>query len=137
MSFKGPLPNNILKLMAPEQRPKGAVGLTRDEAEQAGEVRHEIKDLHVPFQKWLDFHKIPYIYHRSDKKSGIRKGWPDFTVISRGKVCCVEFKRPGQKLSSDQQGCRAMLEYDETPYMMTSDVNSAIVFTKHYLDCIL
>lgn len=68
----------------------------------AGEVRQdimEVDDIHAPIIQWLERHGlwISTIYSRPDKRSTIKEGWPDFTVIHQGKACMVECKRPGSK----------------------------------------
>jgi hypothetical protein len=62
----------------------------------------EVKDLHQPFIAYLRKQGIPYIYHRSDRRSGINKGHPDFTLLWCGHAFLIEFKTLGGKLSIDQ-----------------------------------
>ncbi len=38
----------------------------------------EIPDIHKPFIIWLRERDIPHVYHRSDRKSGLQKGTPDY-----------------------------------------------------------
>lgn len=130
MGFTGPLPSHILARLSPENRPKGPAGMTKEQAETAGEARLEIEHLHEPFRMWCAFHKLPFVNSRSDKAATIRKGWPDFTVMWQGRVCCIEFKRPGGKLRLDQEECRKDIEASGTPWMLATDVNAAIAFTK-------
>ncbi len=65
----------------------------------------EIDDIHAPIVAWLERHGLwaSTIYSRPDKRSTIKEGWPDFTVIHRGKACMVECKRPGSKPTKVQK----------------------------------
>lgn len=116
--------------MPKEERPRGAAGMLPEEAEQAGEAKMEVRDLHEPFKQWLDLHGIYYIYARPDKKSGIREGAPDFHIIHGGKACCIEFKRPGGHLSEKQHECRKEIEASGTPYRLAYSFAAAVEFVK-------
>jgi hypothetical protein len=62
----------------------------------------EIDDIHVPAIQWLTEAQVPYIYHRPDRRSGIHKGHPDFTILWMRKQIIIECKTPSGKLSQDQ-----------------------------------
>ena len=62
----------------------------------------EVKDLHLPFIAYLRKQGVPYVYHRADRRSGINKGHPDFTLLWCGQAFLIEFKTLGGKLSADQ-----------------------------------
>jgi hypothetical protein len=62
----------------------------------------EIDDIHVPFKAWLDERRIPYVYHRPDRKSGIQEGHPDFTILWTRRQIMIECKATGGKLSPKQ-----------------------------------
>jgi hypothetical protein len=65
----------------------------------------EVNDIHVPFKAWLDEGRIPYVYHRPDRPSGIRSGWPDFTICWMRRQIMIECKTPSGKLSTKQVEC--------------------------------
>lgn len=134
MGYTGPIPEHFLRLMRPKERPSGPAGLTLEEAEEAGEISLEVRDVHAPILAWLDFHQIPYVYHRTDRRSGIRQGWPDFTVLWQGKGVCIEAKRPGGKLSKKQEEVAAALNQAGISLLVTSDPNAAISFVKQMLE---
>jgi len=69
----------------------------------------EIDDIHIPFLAWLNELKIPRVYHRPDRKSGIQTGWPDFTVAYMGRVVFIEVKTPEGRLSKVQGNVLAFL----------------------------
>lgn len=127
------LPNKLLKLMKPEDRAKlGPAGLTADEAGQKWAAGEERK-LHALFAADMDRRGCLVIRGRTDRKSTIRKGWPDFTILRAGKVCCIEFKAKGGVLSDDQKECLADLERNGTPATVAWDLATAIDFVKAHL----
>lgn len=80
----------------------------------------EVKDLHEPFRAYLRKHNIPFVYHRPDKRSGITKGWPDFTVVWAGRTELIEFKTPEGQISADQTECHlALIAAGCTPRLCT------------------
>lgn len=95
------VPDNILKLMNPKDRPKGNAGKTREESEQAYSFRLEKED-HKIFSQWLDMKGIPYIHAQNHKKSTIKIGWPDYTILYQGRAICIEMKAKGGKCSEEQ-----------------------------------
>lgn len=97
------------------------------------ERRTEVKELHGPFAQWLTLHRLPFIHARADKASGIRVGWPDFTICWRGKVAVVEFKWPGQALRSEKAELRLELEAAGVPYLLACSAADAITFTRSAL----
>jgi hypothetical protein len=62
----------------------------------------EVNDIHVPFKAWLNERRIPYVYHRTDRKSGIQEGHPDFTILWMRRQIMIECKTAGGKLSPKQ-----------------------------------
>ena len=72
----------------------------------------EISDIHKPLCLWLDREGIEYIRARSDRKSTIEKGWPDFTLMSADPplpVLMIEAKLDKSKLSAAQRFVHARL----------------------------
>jgi len=95
------VPDHILNIMHPQDRPKGNAGKTRVECEQKYSHKLE-KDEHRTFSQWLDLKEIPYIHAQNHKRSTIQIGWPDFTIFYNGMALCIEFKVKGNKPSEDQ-----------------------------------
>jgi hypothetical protein len=62
----------------------------------------EVDDIHVPFKAWLNERRIPYVYHRTDRKSGIQEGHPDFTILWMRRQIMIECKTTAGKLSPKQ-----------------------------------
>jgi len=56
------------------------------------------------------FPRWKYIRARPDQPSGIAVGAQDFTIFMPNRVLCIECKRPGSKLDSDQLAWRKEME---------------------------
>lgn len=65
---------------------------------------------------------------RTDKASTIRKGHPDLTVMYQGKVCCIELKASGGKLSKHQTECIDELNQSGVPTTVCWNFDEAIKF---------
>jgi hypothetical protein len=84
------LNDNLLRMMAPEDRL--ALGLggghhrnafrTREEIEAKNQVKEE-STLARQLVAFCGRHGLCWASPRTDKRSTIRKGWPDFTVVRR------------------------------------------------------
>ena len=86
------LPDHVLRLLTPEQRKAlGKAGVTASEA-QAKYQRTAEKQIHEAVRRWLSLRQIPFIHSRMDKASTIQKGWPDFTILHKGRAFCLELK---------------------------------------------
>lgn len=72
-------------------------------AEQA--ATREIEELHHPIIKWCmdQIPAVPYVHHRTDKKSGITEGANDFFLFYKGYTICIECKAADGKLSDKQR----------------------------------
>lgn len=128
------LRERILAQMQAESPAVPAAAAEEPRKPNPAERRREVKELHDPFRNWLELHKIPYVYPRADQKSSIRVGWPDFTVLARGRVCCVEFKWPGEKLRPEQQGVHAWLQLWECPVIVAFSFEEARAFVVKTLE---
>lgn len=133
MKLTGVIPDHILKLMTKEDRnPMGKAGLTATEITQIFSAKRE-KEMHDIFSQWLNLNGVPFIHARTDKKSTIAKGAPDFTLIYRGKALCIEFKMPGQKITPDQDLFIEHLKKSETPVFICNMAAEAIELTRKTL----
>lgn len=65
---------------------------------------------------------------RTDKESTIRRGHPDLTVMYQGKVCCIELKAAGGKLSKHQVECIDELNRSGVPTTVCWNFDEAIKF---------
>lgn len=71
---------------------------------------NEIRDIHKPLIQWLRANHLPYINHRPDVKSGIRSGWPDFSIFLAERCLFLEAKTSTGVVSPKQWLCIADLE---------------------------
>jgi hypothetical protein len=65
---------------------------------------------------------------RTDKESTIRRGHPDLTVMHQGKVCCIELKAAGGKLSKHQNECIDELNQSGIPTKVCWNFDDAVKF---------
>jgi hypothetical protein len=65
---------------------------------------------------------------RTDKESTIRRGHPDLTVMRNGKVCCIELKAAGGKLSKHQTECIDELNQSGIPTTVCWNFDEAVKF---------
>jgi hypothetical protein len=79
LTFSLPLPDNILRLMDPQERRKlGKDARLMEEINQDTWHRSE-RELHAQVRNLLNLKGIVYSENRMDKRSGTTVGWPDFT----------------------------------------------------------
>jgi hypothetical protein len=98
------IPDNIKRLMAPSDKPKGNAGITFDQAQEKRDQREE-REIQRDIATDLDRRGIPYCRPRIDRKSTIRIGWPDFTLSYCGRFVGLEVKTATGRLSPEQQDC--------------------------------
>lgn len=118
------LPDAIVRAMSKPDRK--ALGLRTSEEALCAQQIHQERELHNLFANWLRLNGVPFIHARMDKKSTIRKGWPDFTLLWQGRAVCFEFKLPGQPLDADQIEVRRELTLNGTPVQTVHSVAEAI-----------
>lgn len=77
----------------------------------------EIPEIHRPIVNWClsQIPHIPFIHHRTDKRSGIQEGAPDFVIVYRGDVLLIECKSKTGKLSEDQHTWKWLAEKQSVP----------------------
>lgn len=95
------------------------------------------KELHDQFERWLDFHQVAYVHARTDKKSTIEDGWPDFTCLKASDcgvlACLIEFKNATGKLRKDQQDVIERLASQNIPVLVTGNFDEACAFVRAQL----
>jgi hypothetical protein len=123
------IPNNILSKMDKRDRPRGKAGMTLAELTARQEARTE-RELHDQVVAWLDRKNIPYVHSRMDRKSTIREGWPDFTVMYWRHVACVELKTEQGVVSIEQKKVIEELRAANIPVRVCRTFAEAITFLK-------
>jgi hypothetical protein len=120
------LPENIRRCMPKEERKELKI-LTDDEA-QARVNRGEELKLHAQFESWCRRNGVVYVHSRTDRKSTIAKGHPDFTLLWGGKGCLVEFKAENGSLSPEQIEKLPEIGRANVPVLVTSSYQAAVSF---------
>lgn len=87
---------------------------------------NEIPDIHKPLIRFLRKNNLPYINHRPDVKSGIRSGWPDFSIFLAGRCLFLEAKTANGVVSPKQWLCIADLEKSGNPVKIVRSASEAI-----------
>lgn len=127
------LRDRVLQQMQAEQPAAPAPAAEEPRKANPAERRREVADIQRPFAQWLDLRGIPYVNPRSDKASGIREGWPDFTVLWKGSVLCIECKAPGQKLREEQERVRVEISATGTQFFVAYSAVECISLVKQHL----
>ena len=83
---------------------------------------------------------VSFIHARTDQKSTIRNGWPDFSCFRVSDTdpasvlaCFIEFKTKTGKTSKDQDECIAELAERGIPVLVTGDFAEAVEFLKQQI----
>jgi hypothetical protein len=129
----GVLPNHVLKLMEPADRKAlGKAGVTAEEAIAKAEARSERQSQRT-FSNWLSLRELYFITPRSDKRSTIKPGHPDFTILAGGRVLFIEMKTPAGRLRYEQEQCIAELIAKGFPVVIARNELEAIRATRQFL----
>jgi len=78
------------------------------------DYQHESRDYltklekqdHIDLENQLNQWELFYRHARMDKATTEAKGLPDFIIGICGRMVCIEFKRPGKKLTAAQEEWR-------------------------------
>lgn len=98
-------PENILKAMDKKDRKAlGKAGRTKEEVIQFVEAKNE-RELQSQIAAMLRLHDIAFCQPRTDKRSTMTVGWPDFTLAINGIPIALECKSDVGKVSPEQQKC--------------------------------
>ena len=119
---------NEFRLMTDRVKDAGSSQDKRLEAALRGEDIRQEAELHDQVEAFLRRNDIPYVHSRMDKPSTIRKGWPDFTAMRKGRVACVELKGPHGKLSDDQKEVIIELQGAGVPVEVCDNLMKATKF---------
>jgi VRR-NUC domain len=126
------LPNRILEKMSPADRKElGKAGRTAAECIERAEARTE-RAAQKLFGSWLSLRSVYFIQARSDKRSTIRVGHPDFSIFHAGKVMFIEMKSPSGQLSQEQNECRLGLSRQGFTVAVARGAAEAIAVTKEF-----
>jgi len=93
------------------------------------------KELHSLFESELIRRGISYIHARTDQKSTIANGWPDFSCFYTAadgicRACFVELKNKNGRTSKDQDAVIAELQQLNIPTLVTGNFSEAVEFVR-------
>jgi len=96
------------------------------------------KELHSLFESELIRRGISYIHARTDQKSTIANGWPDFSAFYTAddgicRACFVELKNKNGRTSKDQEAVIAELQQLKIPVLVTGNFSEAVEFVRENL----
>lgn len=107
-----PIPNHILRKMKPEDRPKGKIGMTTEDATAKAEVKKE-RELHRMISDYLGMRGVQWVIHQPmNKRSQLAPGTPDFLFCYRGQAIAIEAKTATGKLSDEQENAFIKMGWD-------------------------
>jgi hypothetical protein len=129
--------DNIISKVADRSQLPKALRLTSSERRFQEERKRELA-MHNEFSGWLNMRKKIFSYVHADpsRKSTIRKGWPDYTILHKGRVLCVELKVPVNDISEDQREVFAELTVTENDVFVCFSTGDAIRLTMDYFGII-
>ena len=129
--------DNIISKVADRSQLPKAIRLTSSERQFQEERKRELA-MHNEFSGWLNMRKGIFSYCHADpsRKSTIRKGWPDYTILRKGRALCIELKVPINDLSNDQKDVFGELIATENDVFVCFSVGDAIRFTLDYFGII-
>jgi hypothetical protein len=86
------LPDRVLRLMSPADRQQlGKAGMTIEECQARYALKTERAEQKL-FASWLTQRVFYFIQARADRRSTIRAGHPDFTILHSGRTLLLELK---------------------------------------------
>ena len=104
-----------------------------DECEDRYAKRSETKE-RKQFEQWLEWHpEIVVCSARTDKRTTIKKGWPDFSLFcAPGLTLFLDFKSTGKTLDEDQQKVRDQLVAAGHTFLVPYSAGEAIREVKEF-----
>lgn len=126
------IPENIRKCMAPQLR-KELNCPTNEESKKKIEAQLE-KQVHRDFQNWCNRTNVKTRHQRMDKRTSEAKGWPDFQCMANGRICFVEFKVGGNKLTPEQDEICNWLSFNKFNVLITDSYSEAAEWVSEHLD---
>lgn len=123
---------NILRAMAAAETPEKPPQEPND-VPRGDPLRLERQD-HADFCNELLRRGLEFEHDDPVRRSRNRKGWPDFRIFRYpARTLFVEFKRPGNRLSIEQEKIRTYLEAAEFPYVIVYSLKDAILALHRWL----
>lgn len=125
------------EIRAMQQRTARAIDPVAAQAKDAAKrekwARGQEADFQREIARYCDLHSIYVLAPAFGKKTRLKRGHPDLTLMRNGRVCCIETKTEGATLTADQEACIAELRLKGVPVDVCWDLVSAIEFIKIHL----
>lgn len=130
MRIRGQIPDHVLKLMHPKDKPKGPSGKTSEELIMDREIKSE-RDLQEQIAQYLTMKDIAFDRDRMDKRRTGTKGWPDFTFAWYGTPVAIECKAPDGKLTLEQELLHGKLWHNGWTVKVVTSLQEVVDLLKH------
>lgn len=93
----------------------------------------EEKDFQREIARYCDLNSIYCLAPAFGKKTRLKRGHPDMTLMRNGLVCCVETKTEGATTTPDQDTCISELKVKGIPVLVACSLEEAIAFIRLHL----
>ena len=126
----------LLRLMNPEDQQRYRTDVIQPPAEeQKDKIPQLEREEQRTFAHWLRKHDLAdsTIWHSTAHRLKGTVGCPDFVVPVNGIVLFIEFKRPENRLSKDQEVFRASLDRQRHQLHMVYNADEAIALVEPLL----
>ena len=127
MGFTGPLPENIRRRIAPEQRTTKHTQ-TMSDIEEKNRVKSE-KELQRQIGQWLQMKGVKGGNPRMDKRTTLALGHPDFTFPWQpwgGRYVALEVKTDKGKQTEDQKQYEASIKENGGCYFLVRSLADVV-----------
>lgn len=114
--------------MAPEARKELKCPTLPEIAKK--KAREEELEMHRQFENYCNYHEIPRIHSRTDKKATTAKGTPDFVLLYGEKCCAIELKGPGGSLTPEQENVISFWMCKGVRCLVATTLQEAIDFAR-------
>ncbi len=111
--------------------PKAAAA--KDAETRAKWAKGKEADFQREIMRYCDLHSIYVLAPAFGKKTRMKVGHPDLTLLRDGKGICIETKTEGNATTADQDKCIAELRIKGVPVLVAYDLPTAIEFIREHL----
>lgn len=124
------LPDNILRAMNKKDRKSlGRVGRTMEEVFTSVKAKNE-RELQTQIAALLRMKDIAFCQPRTDKRSTMTIGWPDFTFALEGVPIAFECKSLHGVVSEAQEKCHEKMRMNGWRVFIINDLSQVLMVIK-------
>lgn len=91
------------------------------------------QDFQREIMRYCDLHSIYVLAPAFGKKTRVKSGHPDLTLLRGGRGICIETKTEGNDLTPEQERCITELRIKGVPVLVAYDLQTAIEFIREHL----